>query len=49
MKKMLKVMSGIAIGSMIGLVGYAMLNRKTRKKAEDLADTMLSEAKSMMK
>ena len=49
MKKVLKVMGGIALGSMIGLLGYTMLNKKTRKKAEDLADTMLSEAKSMMK
>ena len=49
MKKMLKVMGGIAIGSMACLIGYTMLNKKTRKKAEDLADTMLSEAKSMMK
>jgi len=49
MKKMLKVIGGVAIGSMACLVGYAMLNKKTRKKAEDLADTMLSEAKSMMK
>lgn len=49
MKKMLKIMGGVAIGSMACLVGYTMLNRKTRKKAEDLANTMLSEAKSMMK
>ena len=49
MKKMLKVISGIAVGSMACLIGYTMLNKKTRKKAEDLADTMLSEAKSMMK
>lgn len=49
MKKALKIMGGVAIGSMVGLIGYTMLNKKTRKKAEDLADTMLSEAKSMMK
>lgn len=49
MKKALKIMGGIAVGSMACLIGYTMLNKKTRKKAEDLADTMLSEAKSMMK
>ena len=49
MKKTLKVMGGIAAGSMIGLLCYTMLNKKTRKKAEDLADTMLEEAKNMVK
>jgi hypothetical protein len=49
MNKMLKVMGGIALGSMACIVGYTMLNKKTRRKAEDLADTMLNEAKSMMK
>lgn len=49
MKKALKVMGGIMLGSMACLVGYTMINKKTRKKAEDLADTMLDEAKSMMK
>lgn len=49
MNKILKVMGGIAVGSMACLIGYTMLNKKTRKKAEDLADTMLEEAKSMMK
>lgn len=49
MKTAFKVMGGIVVGSMIGLVGYTMLNKKTRKKAEDLANTMISEAKSMMK
>ena len=49
MNKMLKVMGGIALGSMACIVGYTMLNKKTRRKAEDLADTMLNEAKSIMK
>lgn len=49
MKKALKIMGGIVVGSMACLIGYTMLNKKTRKKAEDLADTMLEEAKSMMK
>ena len=48
-KKAMKIMGGIVVGSMIGLIGYTMLNKKTRKKAEDLADTMISEAKAMVK
>ena len=49
MKKAMKIMGGIVVGSMIGLIGYTMLNKKTRKKAEDLADTVISEAKSIVK
>jgi hypothetical protein len=49
MKKALKVVGGVMIGSMACLIGYTMLNKKTRKQAEKLADTMLDEAKSMVK
>ena len=49
MKKALKIMGGVMLGSMACLACYTMLNKKTRKKAEDLADTMLDEAKSMIK
>ena len=42
-------MGGVAAGAMAGFIGYSMLNKKTRKKMAELASTMLSETKSMMK
>ena len=49
MKKAFKIMGGIAAGSAALVTCYMLMNKKTRKKAEDLANTMLDEAKTMMK
>lgn len=49
MKSMFKIMGGIAAGAALGVVGYTMLNRKTRKKASELGSAMIDEVKSMMK
>jgi hypothetical protein len=49
MKKAMKVMLGVGAVAAAGAATYTMLNKKTRKKAEDLADTMVKEAKSMLK
>ena len=42
-------MIGGAAISAAGVACYTMLNKKTRKKAYDLADAMAKEAKSMIK
>ena len=42
-------MIGAAAVSAAGITCYTMLNKKTRKKVVELADTMADEAKSMMK
>ena len=46
MKKAMGFIMGVA---MVSGATYIMMNKKTRKKAEELADTMLNEAKEMMK
>lgn len=49
MKKTLKVMAGaMGIGA-AGVIGYSLMNKKIRKKADDLKDTMIDEAKNMIK
>jgi hypothetical protein len=49
MKTAMKIMGGVLIATSAGLVCYTMLNKKTRKKASELADAMIEEAKAMMK
>ena len=49
MKNAMKIMGGVLLVTTAGIACYTMLNKKTRKKASELADAMIEEAKSMMK
>lgn len=49
MKKMLKIMGGVLGVSAVGITAYTIMNKKLRNKALDLKDTMVDEAKKMMK
>lgn len=49
MNKIAKV-AGITAGMAIaGIVGYTMINKKTRMKVMDIANTMVDDTKSMLK
>ncbi|MBO4600634.1 MAG: hypothetical protein J5634_00105 [Bacilli bacterium] len=49
MKKMMKVMAGMAGIATAGVIGYSLMNKKIRKKATELKDTMIEEAKDTLK
>lgn len=49
MKKLLKVMAGTSIIAGAGIVTYSLMNKKIRKKADELKNTMIEEAKDMVK
>ena len=46
MKNILLTTMGIAS---LGMVGYIMINKKTRKKAEELLESMIDEADKSIK
>lgn len=49
MKSFAKIMGGVIAASCAGAACYMMLNKKTRKKAYELGETMVKETKNMMK
>ncbi len=49
MNKIVKTMIGMAGVAGAGIIGYAMMNKKIRKKADELKNTMIDEAKDIIK
>lgn len=49
MNKIVKTMIGVAGVAGAGILGYSMMNKKIRKKADELKDTMIEEAKDIAK
>lgn len=49
MKNAIKIMAGSIIAVSAGIISYTLINKKTRKKAEDLTSTMYNEMKNMIK
>jgi len=49
MNKIVKTMVCMAGIGTAGVIGYTMMNKKVRKKAEELKDTMIEEAKDLAK
>lgn len=46
MKNMMMKAAGIAT---VGMIGYVMINKRTRKKAEELLESMVDEADKTIK
>lgn len=49
MKKMMCCVTSVAVASMAGLAAYALMNKDTKKKADELLNTMMDDAASAMK
>ena len=49
MKKMVCCVTSVALAGMAGLAAYALMNKDTKKKADELLNTVMDDATTAMK
>ena len=49
MKKMVCCVTSVMVAGMAGLAAYALMNKDTKKKADELLNTMMDDATMAMK